>query len=108
MLKYKRGRKSEVKMEITGDMIKTARRSAGLTLQELSAIVCVSQPAISQWESGKTKPSPKALQRLIAALPDLRAYPAPKRDSHATIRAILEDPNFSDKKKLELIQNVVS
>lgn len=94
-------------MEITGDMIKTARRSAGLTLHELSAMCGVSQPAISQWESGKTKPSPKALQRLISALPDIRAYPASKRDSHATIRAILDDPNFSDEKKLDLIRKVV-
>ena len=48
-----------------GDLIREARRRAGLTQQELAARADTAQPAIARWESGRTAVSFDDVIRLV-------------------------------------------
>ncbi len=48
-----------------GDLIREARRRAGLTQQQLAARADTAQPAIARWESGRTAVSLDDVIRLI-------------------------------------------
>jgi transcriptional regulator with XRE-family HTH domain len=50
---------------ISGDLIREARRRAGLTQAELAARAGTTQPGIARWESGRTSPSLDDIRRLI-------------------------------------------
>lgn len=52
----------------TGERIKTARKRAGMTQQELAEKLQISYMGISQWESGKRNPKKSTLERLAAVL----------------------------------------
>lgn len=52
----------------SGLRIRELRLERGLTMAELAARIGVTQPAISQWESGREKPGRDSLQKLAAAL----------------------------------------
>ncbi|WP_392839740.1 helix-turn-helix domain-containing protein [Streptomyces sp. LN500] len=69
---------------ITSSRITTARKRRGLTLAELSTRVGVSVQSLSNYERGRTEPTPDTLARLAAALdfpesfffqPDLEPVP---------------------------------
>lgn len=49
-------------------IIKQARESAGMTQEQLAAVIGVTQGAIAQWESGITHPSYGKLKPLANAL----------------------------------------
>ncbi|MFC4062275.1 helix-turn-helix domain-containing protein [Planomonospora corallina] len=51
-----------------GELLRRLRKDAGLTGKELALRVGVSQPAISQIETGKLLPVPETVERLVAAL----------------------------------------
>ncbi|HEY5878037.1 MAG TPA: helix-turn-helix domain-containing protein [Nakamurella sp.] len=48
-----------------GDLIREARRRAGLTQAELAARAGTTQSGIARWESGRTSPSLDDVRRLI-------------------------------------------
>jgi transcriptional regulator with XRE-family HTH domain len=48
-----------------GDLIREARRRAGLTQQELASRAGTAQPGIARWESGRTAVSLDDVMRLI-------------------------------------------
>lgn len=48
-----------------GDLIREARRRAGLTQQELASSAGTAQPGIARWESGRTAVSFDDVMRLV-------------------------------------------
>jgi transcriptional regulator with XRE-family HTH domain len=48
-----------------GDLVREARRRAGLTQRELAIRAETAQPAIARWESGRTAISVDDLRRLV-------------------------------------------
>ena len=48
-----------------GDLIREARRRAGLSQAELADRAATTQSGIARWESGRTSPSLDDIQRLI-------------------------------------------
>lgn len=48
-----------------GDLIREARRRAGLTQAELAARAGTSQPGIARWESGRTAVSLDDVRRIV-------------------------------------------
>ena len=61
------GRTSPAPAGVAGLRIREMRLARGLTMAELAARIGVSQPAISQWESGREKPGRDSLQKLARA-----------------------------------------
>lgn len=51
----------------SGDLLREARRRAGLTQAELGSLVGRPQSAIARWESGRVEPSLETLRELIRA-----------------------------------------
>lgn len=61
-----------------GDLVREARRRAGLTQRELAARVGTTQPAIARIESGRSAPSFERILRLVRACGldlDIRVVP---------------------------------
>ena len=52
-------------MTLGGDLIREARRRAGLSQAELAKRAGTTQSGIARWESGRTSPSLDDIQRLI-------------------------------------------
>ncbi|HVA42482.1 MAG TPA: helix-turn-helix transcriptional regulator [Acidimicrobiales bacterium] len=52
----------------TGELLRSARRRAGLTQSELATRTGIAQSVISAYESGRREPSVAALRRLATAL----------------------------------------
>ncbi len=50
---------------IGGELVREARKRAGLTQRELAERAGLSQPAIARLESGRTSPSLEQVQRLM-------------------------------------------
>ena len=50
------------------EIIRQARKAAGLTQEQLAAMLGMTQGAIAQWENGLTHPSYSVLKPLAAAL----------------------------------------
>lgn len=50
-----------------GDLLREARRQAGLSQRLLASAAETSQPAVAAWESGRVSPTVKTLDRLLAA-----------------------------------------
>ena len=53
---------------VTGAMIKRLRERKGLTQQQLAATLCVSDKAVSKWETGRGYPDVSLIEPLAAAL----------------------------------------
>jgi uncharacterized protein len=73
------------------DVIRSARRRAGLTQVELAKLAGTSQSAIARYERGAAQPSFSTVERLLAACGerlDVSSKPAPQRASvsHAAVR----------------------
>lgn len=65
-----------------GDLIREARRRAGLTQAELAARANTAQPAIARWESGRTAVSLEDVLRLVRLCGlDLELALVPRDDS---------------------------
>lgn len=72
------------------DLIREARRRAGLTQTELAARAGTSQPAIARWESGRTAVSLDDVLRLVRLCGlDLELALVPRDDSDLTQAARL-------------------
>ena len=54
-------------MESTGELLREARRRAGLSQSELAARAGVTQSVVSEYEAGKRQPAVATLARLVAA-----------------------------------------
>ncbi|HEX2294135.1 MAG TPA: helix-turn-helix transcriptional regulator [Actinomycetota bacterium] len=48
-----------------GELIREARKRAGLTQQALAELLATTQPAVARWENGKTSPS---FERVVEAI----------------------------------------
>src|SRR5918911_4222159 len=67
---------------IGGELVREARKRAGLTQRELAERAGVSQPAIARLESGRTSPSLEQVERLMRLAGfDLLVEVAPRDDS---------------------------
>ena len=65
-----------------GDLIREARRRAGLTQAELAGEAGTAQPAIARWESGRTAVSLDDVRRLVRLCGfDLEVMLVPRDDS---------------------------
>lgn len=51
----------------SADLLREARRRAGLTQAQLGSLVARPQSAIARWESGRVEPSLETLRELIRA-----------------------------------------
>jgi hypothetical protein len=54
-------------MRTSGDLLREARRRAGLTQAQLGALVGRPQSAIARWESGRVEPGLETLRQIIRA-----------------------------------------
>lgn len=71
-----------------GLRLRELRLSRGMTMAALAEKIGVTQPAISQWESGRERPGRETLQRLAGALgvtAEALALPAGSQSSAATL-----------------------
>jgi transcriptional regulator with XRE-family HTH domain len=57
-----------MRSKVAADLIRAARRDAGITQVELAARSGVPQPVISAYERGRRQPSVEAVDRLLSAL----------------------------------------
>lgn len=51
-----------------GKLIRELRLEAGLTQEQFATELGVTYPTINRWENGRTKPSPLAVQKIVAVL----------------------------------------
>ena len=73
-----------------GNLIKLARRDAGLSQRELAKLAGTSQAAIAAYESGRRSPTLETLARIVrAAGQDLRIQVVPY-DDHDDVMAAYE------------------
>jgi transcriptional regulator with XRE-family HTH domain len=71
---------------ISGDLIKEARKRAGLTQAELGARIGKSQTAIARWERDEVRPSLETLREIIRGCGlDISFFISVFDDSNATI-----------------------
>ena len=54
-------------MNTSGDLLREARRRAGLTQAQVGSLVGRPQSAIARWESGRVEPSLETLREVIRA-----------------------------------------
>lgn len=50
---------------VAGQLVREARRRAGMSQQDLARLAGVHQPAIARWESGRTEPALATVLRLV-------------------------------------------
>ena len=75
-------------VRVSGQAIRRARESAGLSQSELAVRSGVAQPNISAYEAGIRRPSPKMVERLVsAARPRPSAILAANRDEVLALAA---------------------
>lgn len=58
-------------MELLGDKLKHCRKIKGWTQEQLARNLGVSWNTVQRWESGKTLPSPLAMEKLQELLKDV-------------------------------------
>ena len=74
------------------ELIRGARRDAGLTQQQLASRLGVTQAAVAQLESGRANPTIATLERALRAAGrqlELRAAPAPSQIDTTLLREAL-------------------
>ncbi len=57
-----------------GKLIRELRLEAGLTQEQFAADLGVTYPTINRWENGRTKPSPLAVQKIVAIMRRMGAH----------------------------------
>ena len=98
-----------------GELIRTQRQQAQLTLRELAARTNVSNPYLSQIERGLHEPSVRVLKAIANAL-ELSAEAllvqaglleddphAPKREVPTVVEAVRADPQLNDDQRRALL-----
>src|SRR3954447_16805166 len=76
-----------------GGLVRSARRSAGLTQQQLAARLGVSQAAVAQMEAPRANPTIATLERALRAANhrlDLRVLPAEPTIDSSLLQAALQ------------------
>ena len=89
-------------MEI-GELIKEARKEAGLSQKALADSLGISQQNIAQWESGKRNPKINSLLKIAFAigLPYTAFLPAIERSyKYTKIENIMDDLNTTGQEKV--------
>ncbi|MGH9039412.1 MAG: helix-turn-helix domain-containing protein [Acidimicrobiia bacterium] len=79
-----------------GQVVREARRRAGISQQALARRAGVHQPAVARWESGRTEPSLATVERLVAACGlELRVVlaPADEESRAAAFRNLVLSPS---------------
>jgi transcriptional regulator with XRE-family HTH domain len=72
-----------------GELIREARKRAGLSQQQLAELLLTTQPAIARWETGRTSPSFRRVVEAIRACGfDLHARVMTADDQH---RVLIDD-----------------
>ncbi|HEX2195724.1 MAG TPA: helix-turn-helix transcriptional regulator [Actinomycetota bacterium] len=67
-----------------GELIREARKRAGLTQRELAELLATTQPVVARWENGKTSPSfERVVQAIRACGLDLGVRIVTSDDDHA-------------------------
>ena len=89
-----------------GDLIREARKRAGLTQAELAARAGTAQPAIARWESGRIAVSLDDVLRLVRLCGfDLELMVVPRDDSDAAQAARLAE--LTGQQRLDRHERVV-
>ncbi len=60
-------REAAMRIERAAELIRAAREDVGLSQTDLAAAARMQQPTISAYESGRKRPRPESLQRILAA-----------------------------------------
>ncbi|HEX2056953.1 MAG TPA: helix-turn-helix transcriptional regulator [Actinomycetota bacterium] len=69
-----------------GELIREARKRAGLTQRELAELLATTQPVVARWENGKTSPSfERVVQAIRACGLDLGVRIVTPDDQHAVL-----------------------
>ena len=74
----------------TGELIRQARISAGLTQRELGERAGIAEPTIGRYELGKLNPKPATLKKIAAAL-GVHWYELLSDDPHKQSQGIVND-----------------
>ena len=78
-------------MGVAAELIREARRAAGLTMAELAERAGTSKPTVSRYENGLVDPGTETLSRLLRACgQELRAHPLGLPVSAAAVAQRLE------------------
>lgn len=87
------------KMENLNDNLRKARRAAGLTQDDVAAHFGIARVSVTQWESGKTKPTAERMPQLAdlygVRLDDLMRGDFPEPKPGAPTKASVATPNAS-------------
>ena len=97
-----------------GDYLREQRQSHSLSLRQLSELVGISNPYLSQIERGLKRPSAEILQQLAKGLEVsaetlyvkagiLDEHPVPVMPTPTVRDAIAADPDLTDRQKVTLI-----
>lgn len=97
-----------------GDYLREQRQSHSLSLRQLSELVGISNPYLSQLERGLKRPSAEILQQLAKGLEVsaetlyvkagiLDEHPVPGVETPTVRDAIAADPDLTDRQKATLI-----
>jgi transcriptional regulator with XRE-family HTH domain len=97
-----------------GDYLREQRQSHSLSLRQLSELVGISNPYLSQIERGLKRPSAEILQQLAKGLEVsaetlyvkagiLDEHPVPVTQTPTVRDAIAADPDLTDRQKVTLI-----
>ncbi|MFW5471271.1 helix-turn-helix domain-containing protein [Knoellia sp. CPCC 206435] len=97
-----------------GDYLREQRQSHSLSLRQLSELVGISNPYLSQIERGLKRPSAEILQQLAKGLEVsaetlyvkagiLDEHPVPVAPTPTVRDAIAADPDLTDRQKVTLI-----
>src|SRR3954471_19685112 len=91
-----------------GDLIRRQRQLASLTLRQLSGMVGISNPYLSQIEHGLRDPSEQVLRSLADSLEIsvevLRAAGGSRRDGAGVVEAISTDPDLTASQRRALLE----
>ncbi|WP_309236508.1 helix-turn-helix transcriptional regulator [Microcoleus sp. FACHB-672] len=57
-----------VEQPLIGKLVRELRQEMGLTQEKFAAKIGVTFPTINRWENGRAKPSPLAMEKILATL----------------------------------------
>ena len=87
-----------------GDVIRHQREMASLTMRQLSAMVGISNPYLSQIEHGLREPSKTVLHSIAQSLGVDPAELMPEETSSGVREAISADPDLTARQRRALIE----
>jgi transcriptional regulator with XRE-family HTH domain len=86
-----------------GELIREARKRAGLSQSELAELMATTQPAIARWERGRTSPSfHRVVEAVRACGFDLSVRIVARDDDHSLL--VRENLRLSPEQRLERLR----